>query len=539
MPQLPKPVTGAPVKFSASTTRALHQAAEQLTGPRSTSRPRFAPREPDVVLIQNETGETLPRHSVVRITSPTRLPSVDPDAFLSRFVFHAIPPQAGGTVAVTIEPLAVNEIGRAIVSGIAQAKVDDTGHAYAYPLDDQTEYFTTGAAGPAAIIYREPGEGPQWAIVNIGGRVDDGDPFPGELPDGGGCDCGSGMSRVMAPVKCAAFATTTGVAPEEFYCRLPDDPAFPTVGGPHFFRWAPLAEDDGSTVGDGSTTIDDGCAWYSESFDVACTAAGTLFDGSADGSVDGSGDGSTVTAIERFRWALVADVRTETVAGRTVYVPVGLLYLQRLTGTGVCDLQAEFFAEYWNPLRNARFQLLRTSCLQWNACAVCVAPRTTLQGDVTDSDCYEDLLMKQLISVTIDFATTASVDPSNPSTLDGTFYHCEMPQTMNRTHILSTPPTAPVGTAIGGRVRESTSTTAGSWDRPARATTTTQRQHQSSHHSGFSSDRAASRFLGTPTATAPLLRIHVGARSPNRRRERNDHGAVPSVLLRAPSIPRN
>ncbi len=126
-----------------------------------------------VVRIHNTTGSDLNAHEAVGYSQPLFDVTTDPNQFK-----HNRPAPLVGEVlapefhierwAVTIEPIASNMVGRAVVAGlaIAQINVVDAGHdrvdiAAANPVPQ------SAPLGAASIVWKESGVGTKWAVLML------------------------------------------------------------------------------------------------------------------------------------------------------------------------------------------------------------------------------------------------------------------------------------------------------------------------------------------------------------------------------------
>ena len=75
-----------------------------------------------------------------------------------------------GKIAVLLEPIRAGEIGLAVVSGAVPCRVNVTNaaHGYADLTAGGAVSLTSGASGPARILWQESGTGLKWAVVLLG-----------------------------------------------------------------------------------------------------------------------------------------------------------------------------------------------------------------------------------------------------------------------------------------------------------------------------------------------------------------------------------
>lgn len=161
---------GERVKFSTRDHNALVEAARKANAQRFALERHHQPARPNAttVLVRNETGNALDRFSVLAI-----------DGMLVELGETMGEPCVSGRkptkdlrdFVVLQEPLAPGAIGPAVVIGVTAVKVyseDGEKPAFADAPEDATGYLVGSRKGPARVIYREEGEGDQWALVALG-----------------------------------------------------------------------------------------------------------------------------------------------------------------------------------------------------------------------------------------------------------------------------------------------------------------------------------------------------------------------------------
>lgn len=138
---------------------------------------------PVVINVKNVSGGALQRFAVVKINDALITPTESQSEFEARVAFDVTTPGAASDyVAILLEPIRSNKIGRAVISGAVQVQVNVTnaGHKYATPTAADATKLTSAAAasqGAVEILWKESGTGTKWAVVRLGTLV---------APSGGG-----------------------------------------------------------------------------------------------------------------------------------------------------------------------------------------------------------------------------------------------------------------------------------------------------------------------------------------------------------------
>lgn len=122
--------------------------------------------------VRNDTGGALDARAVLAPGNALVSTTDSPFAFQAQPVFAAAAPaDADDLVFVTLEPIAADAVGRAVVSGLAvvDVNVTDAGHEFAAPIADDTAKLASADAGLFRIITRQSGTGVKRAVVLFGG----------------------------------------------------------------------------------------------------------------------------------------------------------------------------------------------------------------------------------------------------------------------------------------------------------------------------------------------------------------------------------
>lgn len=175
---LRKVSSGETFEPSAGAWNAFVEAARKVRGFVSTgvSLSRLD-REPDIILVRNDSGEDVDRFGVLALDEPLISPEDNESEFTGRIAFSGVlpAPQHSGRYAVLLEPLRHEDeedkrpLGRAVVDGFCIAWVDvkHADHRWA-EVDDGKTKLKTAAGGSAKILWHEPYDsGEVWAIVRL------------------------------------------------------------------------------------------------------------------------------------------------------------------------------------------------------------------------------------------------------------------------------------------------------------------------------------------------------------------------------------
>jgi len=171
---LKKAQAGQPLEIPAATFNTFIDAARAHLGrQRSTGMgtDRSA-RDPDVVLVRNDSGYDLTRFEVLGVSGVVISPADNLDEFKNAIVLTGTTPSLAdhfGRFVVLLEPLAADEIGRACASGMCQVKVNvvDEDDAYADVRDGSRGTLESTDRGASYIYWRQSGTGEKWAVVKL------------------------------------------------------------------------------------------------------------------------------------------------------------------------------------------------------------------------------------------------------------------------------------------------------------------------------------------------------------------------------------
>lgn len=189
-------------------------------------------RQTSIVLVRNDSGATVARNGVLGISGVIITHTNHANEFLHRVTLTGVDPVLAthqGKFVVLLEPLGDGKIGKGVVSGVVQVKIDihDTGHMFADIQDDTTANLESRAVGSARILYIEPpvgtlpATGVHWCVVDLG--VEDPQrPFGVTVAKDGGV-AGSPVVGTAAAVDCtwtysvydlAGFQVGSEITPE-------------------------------------------------------------------------------------------------------------------------------------------------------------------------------------------------------------------------------------------------------------------------------------------------------------------------------------
>jgi hypothetical protein len=169
--------TGDKLRISASTWNAVLSMLEWFRGSRLE---RMAERleqvyQPSLVFVKNTTSSDLDRGDVLGIDTPLVSVTDNADWFKESLDFIGSAPSTStphyGQYAILREACPAGEIARAVISGVALAKLTIT-HAsdqYCEITNNVTSALTTGALGTSRILWKESGTGSgKWGLIRVG-----------------------------------------------------------------------------------------------------------------------------------------------------------------------------------------------------------------------------------------------------------------------------------------------------------------------------------------------------------------------------------
>lgn len=129
-----------------------------------------------IVLVKNAESETRDRFSALVLNDIAIPPNLNEEEFTSCppvFIGQKMTEEREGKpYAILLEPLAKDQIGRAMVLGIVPAKVNirDADDQYAVPVPgSSTGALQSDATGVARILWKAGGSSSQWCLLQLGG----------------------------------------------------------------------------------------------------------------------------------------------------------------------------------------------------------------------------------------------------------------------------------------------------------------------------------------------------------------------------------
>lgn len=166
-------------RFSKDAYNAFVDAAEWV---RQQQQSGGAPllrqtRQPAIVTVRNASNADVDRFGVLELGDPVIEPADNEDEFLNRVAVDGVLPVAtGAAFCLTLEPIPAGEIGRGVVLGVMQAKIDvqDEADTAVSPVAGETGYLATGGAGGARLLWVAPeeeadGDGLRLGLVLLNG----------------------------------------------------------------------------------------------------------------------------------------------------------------------------------------------------------------------------------------------------------------------------------------------------------------------------------------------------------------------------------
>lgn len=165
---------GDKLRIPARTYNAMIDAAEDYQNRKNRTHSESLDRIPsNVIYVKNESGAVVDRLNILGISNT--LIGATSNYFKERVALSGVIPlaanHASGKFVITIEPIANNSMGRAIISGICQIQINvtDANHCFADITNNDVTKLTSAASGPATILWKEVGTGTKWAVIRFGG----------------------------------------------------------------------------------------------------------------------------------------------------------------------------------------------------------------------------------------------------------------------------------------------------------------------------------------------------------------------------------
>jgi len=138
--------------------------------------PQRETRSTSIIRVRNSTGADLDRFSILALQDPIVTPTDNLSEFKNRVSFNGLAPSSpirSPRVAILLEPLTDDAIGRGIVAGVTPVRIDvvrDT-DLYAEPIAGTTTHLRSTPNGQTRILWKEAGTGVKWAVVRLSERA--------------------------------------------------------------------------------------------------------------------------------------------------------------------------------------------------------------------------------------------------------------------------------------------------------------------------------------------------------------------------------
>ncbi len=224
---LAKVAAGQPLKISAESFNAFVDAAAAYQASRQSRSADggMTTAIPGIILLRNDSSTDQGRFAVLGLDDPLILPSENPQSFQERITFSGISPDEdvhANRFCILQEPIAAGGIGRAMVAGVTPMRLDIDAEEdeLAAIVTDETGSLATGSEGGARILWKEPGTGAAWGIVQ----------FPAGGAAGGSPNL---VLTVMSPTTAGWSATCCGGTERPGRWPMPA-----WSGPPMFWAWS-------------------------------------------------------------------------------------------------------------------------------------------------------------------------------------------------------------------------------------------------------------------------------------------------------------
>lgn len=167
-----KPVSGQPFRPSAAQFGMFIDAARKIPElQRIVQRGQANTRDTNRLLLVNDTGAALDEFSVLEVGEPLIDVAENLQQFQNRPIHLGdVPESETAAIGILLQPTDVDRPGEALLSGVVAVQIlqVDPTLRFARATPNETGYLTASATGPARILWREAGEGPQWGLVQLG-----------------------------------------------------------------------------------------------------------------------------------------------------------------------------------------------------------------------------------------------------------------------------------------------------------------------------------------------------------------------------------
>lgn len=151
---------------------AMVDEVRGLEGGASAPRAGGVFRQAGVIRVRNVTGQILGQFNVVGLGAPVVTPTADLVEFKQRVMLDGAMPvwlTHKNRIAVTLQPLVVNEVGLAVAAGLAPVRLIGQQEGDCAELVSGTpDYMQVHCGGSARIVWQESGISQRWAVVRLG-----------------------------------------------------------------------------------------------------------------------------------------------------------------------------------------------------------------------------------------------------------------------------------------------------------------------------------------------------------------------------------
>ena len=171
-----KPAAGEPFRPSAAQFRMFVETADRVDEvQRQFAQDSGADLAPSTVLVRNQSGADRRRFHVLGIDDVVFDPSDEnqQSQALQTPTFRGVTPEADHAqkFAVLLGPVREGQIGQAVISGGVWCRIvvddEDDGYRFADVDPGETETLVAVETGTGFILWREGGDGEQWAFLRL------------------------------------------------------------------------------------------------------------------------------------------------------------------------------------------------------------------------------------------------------------------------------------------------------------------------------------------------------------------------------------
>lgn len=134
-------------------------------------------RQAGIVKVRNDSGADREQFEILGLGPPIITPTDNLAEFKRQVTFQGMLPAANthkSKIAILLEPIRKDRIGRAVVSGVIPVKLTGATANYAEIIDGDAGKLRCGGAGSVRVLWAEDGAGERWALVRLGDQVPSG-----------------------------------------------------------------------------------------------------------------------------------------------------------------------------------------------------------------------------------------------------------------------------------------------------------------------------------------------------------------------------